>query len=121
MMSVEIIYIWIIISSSFGINVAFLNSEQSCKVYVDDKHTELKNFINKQNEFSLNNWSHISGILIIGLLSLLLLAAYCYIKAKIRNLTKKSQKNHYPGKDGPYIIFKKGMENLVDKEQVQEV
>lgn len=102
--------------------MAFLNGKQTCQIHYEDKHAELKELINNQKDFSLSNWSHMSGVVMIGLLVILLLTVYCMIKFKLRNIMKNSQKkNHHNNKDLPYIIFKKGMEESNSKKDTEEV
>lgn len=122
MLLMKFIYIGLIISLKLDLSRAFLNGKQTCQIHFEDKHAELKELINKQQNFSLNNWSHVSGLVVIGLLGILLVSGYCMIKIKIRNfLNSRYKSNHQNIKDSPYIIFKKGMEGPNGKKEVEEV
>ena len=83
-----------------------------CKVHIDNRHTELKEFIGNQTQFTWTNWSHLILLLMLALLVCLLVLAYCYIKIKFWPTIKH---NHSPSSfnqcsapsstlDPPYII-----------------
>ena len=84
-----------------------------CKVHIENSQAQLKQAIEKQSKFSLENWTHIGLITTLGLVCLLLVLAYCFFKAKYWPLIRNSHENkqahlQYPkqqlGFQKPYII-----------------
>lgn len=110
----------ILIISPFGF---FFLTGDECKVHIDNRHTELKELINNQSQFTWTNWSHLISLLIVVLLSCLLLFAYCYIKVKCWPTLKHAHvpfsTPHRPSPsspyDAPYII------QMPDRTLVQQV
>jgi hypothetical protein len=113
------------ISGGFGVSI--FGPEQTCKVQIDNHQAEIKAMFEKHNQFNLNNWSHSSVIIIIGLLGILLFIICCHIRTKYWKVMKTAQKqsNHnqpfqFDGKDRPFIIYTKDKNNQYTRDEIQE-
>ncbi len=94
---------------------------------IDNHQAEIKAMFEKHNQFNLNNWSHISVIIILGLLCILIFIVCCHIHTKYWKVMKtvQSQSNHnksfqFDGKDRPFIIYTKDKNNQYAREENQE-
>ena len=65
-----------VLSSSWG--ASFWGSE--CKVHIENSRAQLKQAIENQNKFSLENWTHIGLIITVGLVCLLLFLPTAFSK-----------------------------------------
>jgi len=53
--------------------------ETTCKIHADSKHDEMKGIIREQNRFNSSNWTHSAILILVGMLSLILVAGCCFI------------------------------------------
>lgn len=106
-------------------STSIFGSDQTCKIQIENNQAELKTLLEKQNQFNLNNWSHIAKLIIIGILIVLLSTACCYIQVKFWKLVKATQQNQTGQKEEksrPFIIYSKDRSSQFAKEiEAQEV
>jgi hypothetical protein len=98
----------------------FLLGGQNCKVQIDNHQAEIKQIISNQSNFNYNNWTHVGVMLILGIVGVLLLLAYCYFRVRICLLVKSFHTtnaiNHHQQRqtsvvEKPYIIQLSGQGN----------
>jgi hypothetical protein len=108
--------------------IATLIWDHECKVHIENRHNELKNLIGNQSKFDWYNWSNLTSIMILGLLAILIILAYCFIKIKYcptikqtHNVAFHRNQKHQPSIiEKPYIIQLPAPQNQTTDRPLQE-